>query len=160
MQGRRAPRPPLGWEPGQEPTPSWRKLKEGRAPLVFDADRPPPALQFLRSARAQWAPGAPESSVEAPEPGPARKSHRAPRLGRSGAVYERSSDATAAARQRLHRERARDGRRIVPVAIDGEAEELLRASGVLPEWDADSREAVGHAVERLIELLVLADRHA
>jgi hypothetical protein len=68
--------------------------------------------------------------------------------------------SSAAQRQRLHRERARSGRRVVPVAIDSDAEKLLRASGVLPEWDADSREAVGHAVERLLELLVLADRHA
>jgi hypothetical protein len=68
--------------------------------------------------------------------------------------------STAAARQRLHRERARNGRRIVPVAIDGEAEDLLRASGVLREWDTDSREAVGKAVEALLQILVLADRHA
>jgi hypothetical protein len=68
--------------------------------------------------------------------------------------------SSAAARQRLHRERSRNGTRVVPVAIDSDVEDLLRASGMLREWDADSREAVGHAVERLLELLVLADRHA
>ena len=68
--------------------------------------------------------------------------------------------SSAAARQRLHRERARSGRRIVPVAVDSGAEELLRASGLLAEWDADNRVAVGHAVERLLELLALDARHA
>jgi hypothetical protein len=68
--------------------------------------------------------------------------------------------SSAAQRQRLHRERAKNGTRIVPVAIDSEAEDLLRASGVLQEWDTDNRAAVGRAVERLLQLLVLADRHA
>jgi hypothetical protein len=63
-------------------------------------------------------------------------------------------------RQRLHRERARKGRRIVPVAVDSDAEAVLQAAGVLREWDADDRAAVGLAVERLLELLALELRHA
>jgi hypothetical protein len=150
MQGRRAPRPPFGWEPNEMPRPSWRKQKEGRIALDSAADGPPPALKFLRSARAQWALRASDAPADS-EPDPPRKTHRRP---------PQPVDATATQRQRLHRERARSGRRIVPVAINGDVEELLRASGVLQEWDTDSREAVGYAVERLLELLVLADGHA
>jgi hypothetical protein len=58
------------------------------------------------------------------------------------------------------RQRARQGRRVVPVELSPEAEDVLLRAGVLEEWDADDRLEVGRAVERLLETLAMADRHA
>lgn len=154
MRGARKPRPPFGWDDEHPPPRPGYRARKRLAALAPDdeAQTAAPAMQFLRRARV------PESFEPTPQPTPPPKTHRAPSQGRGRRPLQ-PSDATAAARQRLHRERARSGRRIVPVAIDSAAEELLRAAGVLKEWDTDSREAVGHAVERLLEL-ILADGHA
>jgi hypothetical protein len=47
----------------------------------------------------------------------------------------------------------------VPVEISGQAEDMLLHVGVLAEWDIENREAVGRAVERLLELLLLEHSH-
>jgi hypothetical protein len=154
MRGVRRRAPPFGWD-DETPPPilGWRRKKEIVGALHDEAQSSAPALQFLRRARAA------EYVGPAAEPAPVEKTRQRPPSDAASGIPA-SVDVTAAARQRLHRERARNGRRIVSVAINSDVEDLLRASGMLQEWDADSREAVGHAVERLLELLVVADRHA
>jgi hypothetical protein len=48
----------------------------------------------------------------------------------------------------------------VLMEISAAAEDLLLQAGILAERDADDRLAVGHAVERLLQLPLLEQRHA
>ena len=68
--------------------------------------------------------------------------------------------SSAADRQRLRRQRARRNCRVCPVEVSAEAEDMLLHAGVLAEWDIDNRLEVGRAIERLLELLLLQQRHA
>ena len=68
---------------------------------------------------------------------------------------------SSADRQRRHHRRIVNGRMIIPVEIDDTAvPELLIAAEFLSPDAGDDRAAIGHAIERLIEALVVADASA
>ena len=61
--------------------------------------------------------------------------------------------ARKAANQRHYRARRRDGGVVVPVAIDDVlVPQALAAFGFLDQRDVDNREAIGHAIERLLQI--------
>jgi hypothetical protein len=65
--------------------------------------------------------------------------------------------SSAAERMKASRQRARNGKAIVPVEIDLVAvTELLIDNGLLPITAAEDRGAIGYALEKLLALLIAA----
>jgi hypothetical protein len=65
--------------------------------------------------------------------------------------------SSAAERMKASRQRARNGKAIVPVEIDLlPVTELLIDKGLLPITDAEDRGAIGRALEKLLALLIAA----
>jgi hypothetical protein len=133
MQGRRPPMPPYGWPAGEEPRPSWRKMKEGRA------DREPPAARYppFRRSAVAFVPPPPEAeaAVESSAGVPDRRDRRRASLAR-------------------FRARERSGRSFYRTEHDDvDLEELLRGAGQLGA-DDDDHAAVEAALQRLVDFLI------
>jgi hypothetical protein len=60
-------------------------------------------------------------------------------------------------RDARRRERKRLGRFIVPVETDYATADALVEAGFLPQWDAEDRKAIGRAIERLLDALLVED---
>jgi hypothetical protein len=149
MRGVRKRAPPYGFDAANPPPElGWRQKRE-RYPLEADDSEvqsaaSPPALRFLRSARAAWAPKAAEYVEEAPESIPEPKPPQQPTAHRRA----------AAARTRDYRQRLRSGRALLQVEVPIiEVEQLLVDAGLLSP-DCDDRPTVEAALGKLIALLV------
>jgi hypothetical protein len=75
-----------------------------------------------------------------------------PALGRSH--FRATAVLNAAARMRRYRRRQATGKVLLHVECDeAQVADLLVAAGTLDPLQADDREAIGHAVEKLIRVL-------
>jgi hypothetical protein len=64
----------------------------------------------------------------------------------------------AAERNRRWRQRARNGRVVLPIEIDQfEVADALVDAGLLEQWSADDRVAIAAAVERLLQIVISRD---
>jgi hypothetical protein len=60
-------------------------------------------------------------------------------------------------RQRLHRAREREGRAIMPVAVNMyELADALVLAGFIQAWDCDNRDRIRDGLQRMVDTLVAA----
>jgi hypothetical protein len=66
--------------------------------------------------------------------------------------------AAATVRSRRFRQRRRAGKVPVTIEVDEAGiEALLAHHGLMPSYGSDDRDAIGRALERLVEILIAAD---
>jgi hypothetical protein len=68
-------------------------------------------------------------------------------------VASRLDPSSNARAVREHRQRLSNGRRVVPVEIGEDDEELLITMNCLASQSTDDRKAVGHAIEKLLTII-------